>query len=279
MVDASGRGALTSALLDTLGWERPQVTEVGVDISYATAVVPIPTNAPPDWKLLKVLPNPPALGLDAVLVPLEGGRWIISIADRNATARPETWDSFLEASHSLNSPTLYNALRYAKPLDGTRHYRFPASYWKHFERLPRLPRGVLPVADALCRFNPIYGQGMSVAAKEARLLQDVLGRALAEPDPIAALQAGFMAEVASVLEALWTMSTSADLAFPETRGKRPENFPEARQFEAALFRAVVADPVVHRAMLEVGQLRQPHILLREPDIMRRIEAVSAKAAA
>jgi hypothetical protein len=120
---------------------------------------------------------------------------------------------------------------------------------------------------------------MSSAAKQARLLQDVLGRAAAEPDPIAALQAGFMAEVASVLETPWNMSTSADLAFPGTRGERPENFAEAQQFEAALFRAVVVDPVVHRAMIEIGQLLQPHSRLREPDIMRRIEGVSVKAAA
>jgi hypothetical protein len=75
------------------------------------------------------------------------------------------------------------------------------------------------------------------------------------------------------------MSTSADLAFPGTRGERPENFAEAQQFEAALFRAAVADPVVHRAMMEVAQLLQPHTRLQEPDIMRRIEAVPAKAAA
>jgi 2-polyprenyl-6-methoxyphenol hydroxylase-like FAD-dependent oxidoreductase len=210
---------------------------------------------------------------------MEDGRWIIAIADHGAAVRLETWDAFLEASRSLTTPTVYNALRYARPPDGIRHYRFPASTWKHFERLPRLPRGVLPVADALCRFNPIHGQGMSSAAKQARLLQDVLGRAAAEPDPIAALQAGFMAEVAAVLETPWNMSTSADLAFPGTRGDRPQNFAEARQFEAALFRAVVADPVVQRAMIEVGQLLQPHSRLQEPDMLQRIEAVSLKAAA
>jgi len=144
--------------------------------------------------------------------------------------------------------------------------------------LPRLPRGVLPVADALCRFNPIHGQGMSSAAKQARLLQDVLSRAAASPDPIAALQSGFMSEVASVLETPWMMSTSADLAFPQTRGERPDNFTEAREFEAALFRAAVADPVVHRAMTEVAQLLQPHQRLQEPDIMRRIEAASRPGA-
>jgi len=120
---------------------------------------------------------------------------------------------------------------------------------------------------------------MSAAAQQARLLQDVLGRAAAEPDPITAAPAGFIAEVPSVLETPWSMSTSADLAFPETRGERPEKFEEAQLFEAALFRAVVADPVVHRTMMEVGQLLQPQSRLQEPDIMRRIEAVSTKVAA
>jgi hypothetical protein len=70
------------------------------------------------------------------------------------------------------------------------------------------------------------------------------------------------------------MSTSADLAFPGARGDRPDNFAEARQFDAALFRTAIADPVVHRAMTEVVQLLQPHHELHEPDILRRIEAAS-----
>jgi len=278
-VDASGRGAPTLTLLDALGWDRPQMTEIGVDLSYNTAVVEIPPNAPAEWKLVLTQPDPPHLALHAVLAPTEDGRWIITIADHSATAWIETWDAFLETSRSLITPTVYNALRYAKPPEGIRHYRFPVSTWRHFERLPRLPRGVLPVADAFCRFNPIHAQGMSSAAKQARLLEDVLHRAADEPEPIAALQSGFMSEVASVLETPWIMSTSADLAFPQTRGERPDNFAEAREFEAALFRAAVADPVVHRAMIEVAHLLQPQSRLQEPNIMRRIEAVPARAAA
>jgi 2-polyprenyl-6-methoxyphenol hydroxylase-like FAD-dependent oxidoreductase len=279
VVDASGRGAPTLTLLDALCWDRPQMTEIGVDITYATAVVEIPPNATTKWKAVLTLPDPPYLALHAVLVPTEDDRWIVAIADHSATAWIETWDAFLDASRSLITPTVYNALRYAQPPEGIRHYRFPVSTWRHFERLPRLPRGVLPIADAFCRFNPIHGQGMSSAAKQARLLQDVLQRAAAGPDPIAAVQAGFMTDVASVLETPWIMSTSADLAFPQTRGQRPDNFAEAREFEAALFRAAVADPVVHRAMIEVAHLLKPQSLLQEPDIMRRIEAASVVQAA
>jgi 2-polyprenyl-6-methoxyphenol hydroxylase-like FAD-dependent oxidoreductase len=278
VVDASGRGALTAALLDTLGWQQPPVTEVGVDITYATAVMQIPAGAMPG-KLVLTQPDPPAVAVNAVLVPIEDDRWIVTIVDRWSNLRPDNWESFHVAFRRLITPTLFDTLRHAKPLDGIRHYGFRASVWKHFERLRSLPRGVLPIADALCRFNPIHGQGMSSAAKQARLLQTMLGRAAAESDPLAATQAGFMAGVESVLQTPWNMSTSADLAFPGTRGERPENFDKSRQFEAALFRAVVADPVVHRAMIEVGQLLEPHDLLHQPHIMERIEAASAKALA
>lgn len=280
VIDASGRGALTLALLDAVGWERPQVSEVSVDLSYATAVVPIPAHARPEWKVVATLPDPPRLALAAGLLPMEDDRWIVVIADRGTNARPETWESFLAKLTELTTPTLYNALCHAQPSKRIRHYEFSGSQWRHFERLPRLPRGILPIGEAFCRFNPIYGQGMASAAKQARLLQTVLARAeTAKPDPLAAAQAGFMAEVESILRTPWNMSTGADLAFPETRGERPLDFEKNLQFEASLFRAVVADPVVHRALFEVTQLLQPQELLHEPHIMERIEAFSTKTLA
>jgi 2-polyprenyl-6-methoxyphenol hydroxylase-like FAD-dependent oxidoreductase len=275
VVDASGRGALTLASLDVLGWDRPVVTEIGVDISYATVVVQIPPNAPSDWKLLITLPDPPAHARHGVLLPMEGNRWSVTIADHGGTKRLENWDDFVEGLRRMPTPTMYQALRYAEPPDCVRSFGFPESVWRHFERLPRLPYGILPMADALCRFNPIHGQGMSSAAKQARLLWDVLARSATEADPIAAAQAGFLAEVASVLQTPWNMSGNADFAFPATRGEKPEHFEEGRRFEADLFRAVVADPVVHRATMAVAQLLAPDSVFQEPDIQRRIEAVSA----
>lgn len=279
VVDASGRGAPSLALLDTLGWERPAVTEIGIDLGYATAVVPIPVDAPRAWKALLTLPDPPHQARYGGVSPREGGEWTVVLATHGPEKRPARWKDFLETAAGLTTPTIHQALRHAVPPAGLRYYAFPASRWVHFERLAHLPRGVLPLGDAICRFNPIYGQGMSAAAKQARLLQDVLGRAARASDPIVAAQAGFMAEVTSVIETPWNLSTGADLAFPATRGERPEKFEEGRQFEAALFRAVVADPVVHRAVTEIGSLLQPQSLLQEPEIQRRIEAAASSAAA
>lgn len=68
-----------------------------------------------------------------------------------------------------------------------------------------------------------------------------------------------------------------EAAFPETRGVRREGFEENFRRQAAIFRAAVADPVVHKAMVEVAQLLQPRTLLQEPHIARRIEELNAMA--
>jgi 2-polyprenyl-6-methoxyphenol hydroxylase-like FAD-dependent oxidoreductase len=245
-----------------------------VDISYTTTVITIPADSASERKIVLTQPAPPALVLNSMLVPVEGNRWMVLLADRGTAARPRNWHSFLAAAGRLITPTIYRMLRHADPPANLHYYGFPASRWWHFERLPCLPRGVLPAADSLCRFNPIHGQGMSVAAQQARMLQRVLRQVAAEKDPLAAMQAGFMAQVTSVIRTPWSMSTSADLAFPQTRAERPDDFAAAQQFEAALFPASVADPVVHRAMMDVGQLVRPFSHLQQPEIRERIDAAS-----
>jgi 2-polyprenyl-6-methoxyphenol hydroxylase-like FAD-dependent oxidoreductase len=272
VIDASGRGVPTLGLLDALGWQRPLETAVGVDISYTTAVLPQRIDTSSDWRIVVTLADPPVLVQAALMMPIEGGRCLLSMAEHGATERPETWESLLAVLRGLKTQTIYNAVRHLMPLEGLRHFVFGESRWRHFERLHRLPHGVLPLADALCRFNPIYGQGMSVAARQAKLLRDALDRAAAEADPIGALQLHFMSEVASLLQAPWNMGVNADFAYPTTRGERPERYEEGRQFEAALFRAVVADPVVQSAFSDVIQLIRPFDFLQDPDIQRRIEA-------
>ena len=256
------------------------MTEVGIDIAYATAVVSMPPDAPAYWKLGVAHGAPPLDARHAVLVPIEGRRMTVTIGELHGKDRLDSWEAFLERGLGrLHTRSFYNALRQAEPTDEIRNYVFQASQWRHFERLPRLPHGILPLGDALCRFNPIHGQGMSSAAKQALLLRDVLERLHHSLDPIPSVQAWVMAGVTEILHTPWAMSTTADFAYPATRGERPEHFAEGHEFEAALFRTAMVDPVVHRTMVDVMQLLEPIGLLREPEIQRRIEAASARAAA
>lgn len=272
VLDAGGRGALTLALLDKLGWTRPAETVVGVDISYTTAVLPWPAGVARDWEVAATHADPPRLTRAAFLMPTGDGRCFLTLGEHHARTHPQTWEQMLAALREVKTQTIYQAVRHLTPLEGLRHFVLDESRWRHFERLERLPYGVLPVADSLCRFNPLYGQGMSVAALQAKLLRETLGRVAGEADPIAALQRQFMTEVGPLLQTPWSMGVNADFAYPGTRGERPERYEEGRQFEAALFRAVVADPVVQIAFSDVMQLVKPFDHLQDPEIQRRIEA-------
>lgn len=272
VVDACGRGALTLALLDQLGWARPMETTVGVDISYTTAIIPWNLDQSRSWRMVVTNAEPPALPSAAFLLPAEEGRCYLTLAEHHASTRPQNWDELLAALRGLKTTTIYDAVYDLAPLDDLSYFVFNDSQWRHFEKLEKLPPGVLPIADSLCRFNPFYGQGMSVAARQAKLLQNVLSRIVIEADQILALQSQFMADVSAVLQLPWMMGVNADFAYRGTRGTPPENYEEGRQFEAALFRAAVADPAVQRALAEVMQLVKPADLLQRPDIKQRIEA-------
>lgn len=274
VVDASGRGLPTLALLDDLGWSRPVESNVGVDIGYTAFVLPeIPANHS-DPKIHITLPDPSASVLAGIIMPIEGGRCFVAISAHGATERPKTWQEFLSILRRLRTPTIYDAVCDLQPVDGPRHFVFDQSRWHHFERLERLPRGVLPLGDSICRFNPVYGQGMSVAAQQAKMLRDALASVVGEVDPIGTLPMRYMTDMERLLAAPWNLGVNADFAYPGTRGHRPEHYEQSRQFESNLFRAVVADPIVQKAFANVMQLTAPLESLGETGIRRRIEALA-----
>ena len=135
VVDASGRGAPTLTLLDALGWDRPQMTEIGVDISYATVVVEIAPGATADWKLVLTLPDPPHGLFHAVMAPTEDGRWIILIADHSRTSWIETWDAFprgvplADHTDTVQRAALRSAARRHSPLS------FPGQHLEAFRAI------------------------------------------------------------------------------------------------------------------------------------------------
>src|SRR5262249_6252509 len=153
-------------LLAATGRPRPEETTVGVDLAYSTATFTIPDDASSDWKGVFTFPDAPASSRGALLSPLEGRRWILTVAGRHHETPPGDSDGFLEYVRRLRTPTIYEAIKDAKRLGEVARFRFSDSRYRHFDRIPAFPRGLLPFADSICRFNPIYGQGMSVAAQE-----------------------------------------------------------------------------------------------------------------
>jgi len=275
VVDASGRGAPTIALLESLGRALPEETSIEVDFGYSTGLFEIPDDAPAEWKLLIVFPRAPESTRAALLFPLEGGRWIVSLAGRHRDKPPGDWEGFLSFARELRTPTVHQAIKNAKRIGDVARFGFSASTRRHFERGDKLPRGLLPVADSVCRFNPVYGQGMAVAAQEGRLLREILRAASKEPDPLAGLADRFFRQVEPLIDTPWMMAAMPDLIYPETRGKRPPDFEASLKFAGALLRLAAQDAAVHKLTTEVQHLLKPRSAYGDPELQRRVRELMA----
>jgi 2-polyprenyl-6-methoxyphenol hydroxylase-like FAD-dependent oxidoreductase len=269
VVDASGRGALTLDLLESAALQRPEIEVIGVDFGYARAVFAIPDDAPPEWKVVMTFSEGSRV---ALMLPIEGRRWMLNFGGRYDEKPPGDPDGFLRFAEGLRTPTVYNAIKRAERLGGIARYGFPESTWRHFGGLASFPRGLIPFGDAICRFNPIWGQGMSVAAQEAVLLRRLLGRG---GDPLAGLAPGFFAEAAELIETPWTQAAIPDFAMPQTTGQRPPDLERRLKFGDALSRLAAQDPEVHRLVVEVRHLLKPRSALRY--LGERVEALLAEA--
>lgn len=253
----------------------PDETVMGVDIGYATAVFAIPDDAPSDWKALRTLPNIRESSRGGLMLPLEGGRWMVTLGGRRGEKPPGNAEGFLAFAQHLRTPTLYNAIGHAKRFGDVVRFGFSASLWRHFERFETFPNGLLPFGDAICRFNPVYGQGMSVAAQEAVLLRRLLESR--KGDPLAGLAPAFFGEACGLIETPWASAAVPDFAFPETEGQRPPDLDRTLKFGRALNRLAAADPAVHQQILEVQHLIKPRSVLRDPALVERVQAMMAES--
>jgi 2-polyprenyl-6-methoxyphenol hydroxylase-like FAD-dependent oxidoreductase len=263
VVDATGRGTRTPTWLEALGYARPPSEQVRVGLGYATRTYRLPPDAlGGDLAVLQAAtPRHPRTG---ALVTLEGDRWMLTLAGILGDHPPTDPDGFLAFARSLRFPDIYEAVRDAEPLDDPVAFRFPASVRHRYEKLDRLPDGLLVLGDAVCSFNPIYGQGMSVAAVEALTLRRHLEQGI-EPRP-----ARWFRDLARVVDVPWEMAAGGDLVFPGVPGRRTPKTRLVSAYLARLHAAAAHDADLAGAFVRVAGLVAPPGSLLHPGVVVRV---------
>jgi len=276
VIDASSSGALTIETLDRIGLPRPQETEIGIDLRYATALFEIPPSAPREWRAVLHRPDAQS-GRGGLLVPVENNRWQVNLTSMHGQPVPEHPADFVAFAKTLRTQTIHGAIKDAVPIGPIYRFGFPGSLRRHFEGLDSFPDHLLPVGDVICRFNPAFGQGMSVAAQEVSVLRRLIEARALDADPLQGLALSFFAAIQEFLAAPWTVSES-DLIYEKTRGQRPDDFRQRSKFNLALQRVAAEDAKVHQVMSEVTHLVKRSIALRDPQIVSRVTALMAASA-
>jgi len=213
VVDASGRSSRAPDWLEKLGYGRLEESHVNAFLGYASRLYTPPVNFKRNWQVLFIQTRPPNGTRGGAIFPLEGGRWLVTLAGTAHDYPPTNEAAFLEFARSLPVPDLYEAVCHAEPLGPISGYQRTENQWRHYERLARWPEGLIVIGDAVCAFNPVYAQGMSVAALGAEVLDNYL-----HPNGTVTPGLEFQRQLARMLEVPWSLATSEDYRFPGTTG-------------------------------------------------------------
>ena len=271
VVDASGRRSRASAWLSELGFDPPEEERVEVDLTYATRQYQRdPADA--DGALGVVVNASPDAQLGGGLFAQEGDRWVCTLVGLFGNRPPIDPAGFEAYAATLCSPLVHDVIISSVPLDEPRRFRFPASIRRRYERLARSPRGLLVVGDAVCSFDPVYGQGMTVAALEALVLRDALRQGVDRP----ALAQDFWRGCASVVDVPWQMSTGGTTRLPGYRGPVDRRTRMVNAYLTTLQRTMSSDPAVGTAFVRVAQLEAPPSSLLSPSVLARVVRASRR---
>ncbi|MCY1074930.1 hypothetical protein OV287_10545 [Archangium sp. miwbw1] len=266
VVDASGRGSRMPRWLEDLGLPRVEESHVRIEVGYASRRYRKPKNLVTNWKALSIYPTPPKETRMGALSPIEEDIWLVSQAGSLGDHPPNDEAGYLEFARSLPQPHLYEILKRAEPLTPIATHKFPSNMRRHYERL-KLPEGLLVLGDAMCSFNPLYGQGITLSALAANTLEGCL--AVQPQGDLAGLGARFQSKVASVLELPWLMATSEDLIYPSVEGPRPLWWKMMQGYASRLHERAAYDSVVSTNFAKMMHMTSSPLLLVSPQMVMR----------
>ncbi|RDJ22024.1 hypothetical protein DWF00_27275 [Bosea caraganae] len=226
VIDATGRAGPIERCLQRHGKPLPPRSRIEVDTRYSTGIFAL--SSPQDFVASVTFPAAPESSRGGYLLQIGDNLWQALLTGRGEEQPPADHDTFLGFARALATPTIAATLEGAELVGGIRRFAFRESVWRHFGQSAsgRLPAGLLPIGDSLCRFNPVYGQGMSAAAIEAALLKATLARHLGQDDPLPRVGKSFLAQAHDLIAIPWSSSTLTDLVYPQTIAERPADLDE-----------------------------------------------------
>ncbi len=261
VVDATGRTSKTPNWLERHHYAPPVTDDVRVDLAYSTAVLERP---PDDRRAFLIAPSPP-IARGGTAIPIEGDRWIVTLFGLHGDHPPTDRAGLERFARELPTPELADLIEgHRWRSDSIHHYPFPSSRRRRYEALHRVPDGLVVTGDAVASFNPIYGQGMSIAALDALQLHHTLAGGLSN------LESRFFDRVGDVVDTVWRMTVGADFEFPATEGPKPPGTDLSNRYVSRVIDTAHTDGHVADRFARVLRLEQPPTALLAPSVLWRV---------
>lgn len=262
VVDASGRTSKTRSWLDEQGFPVPGVDEVHIDVAYSTALIERPQT---DRRGLFVPPEP-GRTRGVVMFPIENNRWQPTLVGVHGDHPPTTKAEFIDFAKSLPAPEIGDVLESRSWVtDDIVHYPFPSNRRVRYENLNRFPEDLVVLGDAVCSFNPLYGQGMSTAALQALQLHHTLAN-----DGRKDVGLRFFDAIEEVIDSPWAVAVGGDFEFQETTGPKPRGTDVINAYLDRMIRAAHTDGKLREALVRVFMQEEPPSSVMRPSYVWRV---------
>ena len=267
VIDAMGRGAHTPNLLESLGYGRPIEDQIVMRTCYVSQPLRIPPGIVEQLVAVGAAPGRPT---GMFLLGYENDTWIFTVFGMVGHEPPGDLAGMLSFAQEYTPAHVLAAVRAAEPLGEVIRHRMPSSQWRRYDKMRRFPEGLLVCGDAICSFDPIYGQGMTVSALDAVALRDCLVRSRHD------LARRYFRAAAKSIGVAWRMGAGSDLAFPEVQGRRSLSTRMTNRLADWVLTACESDAVVVEKFFRVNNLIDPPVRLMHPSFISRVAAVNLR---
>ncbi len=252
VIDASGRNSQAPHWLAELGYTPPEEWRINSFVGYTTRIYQQPEDFPGEWKTLYIRPDPPLGRRGGIVLPMEDGRWHVTLVGVARDYPPTDEIGFLDFARSLPTSRLYDAIRDATPLSKPSGFRRTENRVRRYDRLPRYLDGFLVLGDAAYTLNPIYAQGMTAAALGSQALKRALQEQTTKDD-LTGISRKFQKMLSLAVGSLWHSTVSKEWNWSETEleDNTEEIYPEEAGYASP---ALHGTPENHSISLQAALL-------------------------
>ncbi|KKB40348.1 NAD(P)/FAD-dependent oxidoreductase [Bacillus thermotolerans] len=270
IVDTSGASSMTSTWLEKRGIAVPH-QKVDIGLSYVSQTFQLPDDPDRDWKIKMIYPNPPYEKIGGTISKIEGNRYIVTvmgylhaISEKEGTKSAK---SLLELVKRLPALDIYHELQDAIPLTKVSTFRVPQIKWKRIDQVKSFPDGLLLMGDTVCRIDPVFGQGMSIAVVEALTLKKTLGELNGS---LQQAITAFHRKIARVIAPVWQMVITEDFRYPDITGKRSPFLKTQQWYAKQVYLLSSKNEHIYDTFVKVMNLVQPINSLMQPRILMSV---------
>jgi 2-polyprenyl-6-methoxyphenol hydroxylase-like FAD-dependent oxidoreductase len=272
VVDATGRASRAPRWLSDSGYSVLEEIVVDAHLGYASRLYQMPDNLDRDWKCVFVQNAPPERKRGAILFQVEDNRWLVTLIGGGRDYPPGDEVGFLDFARSLPVSTISDAIRSAEPLSPIKTYRGTNNRLRRFDKAKELPENFLLLGDAVCAFNPVYGQGMTIAAMGALTLHEsLIEQRQRHPRSLSGLARRFQKRLANVNETPWMLATAQDYRYRETVGGSPGRLTRfMHRYMDQVIELATRNVAVREVLLRTFNMLVPPSVLFHPQVLFRV---------